>query len=165
MPWKRQSDLTLGRGIEVTETDRSSFITGQRLEGHGMRVMSGQDGDVFPKCMVVNRMWMEEKLYPQYGDLKSTMFGQSRGPRRGFLQRRREELRMKGNFGWEGIKDPGIGNQVGVAGDGEVNATMAEALEKQLKIKEEQRKAAREAKKERKKQTEGWMHGLGRNWL
>jgi hypothetical protein len=43
-------------------------------------------------CMGRNRLWMEETLYPQYGDLKSTLFKPSKSTPANVLQMKRNEL-------------------------------------------------------------------------
>jgi hypothetical protein len=92
MPWAGHKDLVSGTGVAVKDSDKNGFIQGQKLAHHRLKPIFDQGEDVFPKCMGRNRMWMEDDLYPQYGDLHHTMFKLKHNQRIDVLERRREEL-------------------------------------------------------------------------
>jgi hypothetical protein len=92
MPWAGHKDLSSGTGVDVKDSDKNGFIQGQKLAHHRLKPIFDQGEDVFPKCMGRNRMWMEDDLYPQYGDLHHTMFHPKHNQRTDVLERRREEL-------------------------------------------------------------------------
>jgi hypothetical protein len=102
-PWKYYQTPALGIGIQVTNSDKNGFIQGQKLEHNGLKVMRLQDQNVFPECQGVNRLWVDEEMYPQYGDLKSGMFRTNKPTRPTVLQERRSELLAKG---CQGIQSP-----------------------------------------------------------
>jgi hypothetical protein len=93
MPWRRVRDLAEGTGVQVEDYDANGIIRGQKLQWHRLKVMSGQDKGVFPKCMGQKRRWEEYSLYPQYGDL--TKFYRRQPHRRDVLGQRRDELLRK----------------------------------------------------------------------
>jgi hypothetical protein len=92
MPWVGHKDLVSGTGVDVKDSDKNGFIQGQKLAHHRLKQIFDQGEEVFPKCMGRNRMWMEDDLYPQYGDLHHTMFKAKHNQRTDILERRREEL-------------------------------------------------------------------------
>jgi hypothetical protein len=92
MPWAGHKDLASGTGVDVKDSDKNGFIQGQKLAHYRLKPIFDQEEEVFPKCMGRNRMWMEDDLYPQYGDLHHTMFKPKHNQRTDVLERRREEL-------------------------------------------------------------------------
>lgn len=51
--------------------DPRGVLQNQKIEAHGMQEVYWNDARVFPRTWVMERLESEEKLYPQYGELKS----------------------------------------------------------------------------------------------
>jgi hypothetical protein len=107
MSWKRASKLALflDPKVEAVESDKNTLFTGEPLQSHEFRIMHRQHESTFPQCLGINRMWMEDALYPQYGDLKSAMFKQTHRRQPHLLRTKRAELLAK-HRECKGVQEP-----------------------------------------------------------
>jgi hypothetical protein len=141
---------------ETRGVDANCFIYGQKLQRHRLSGMEMQDEHVFPKCVGRSRCpHFDEKLWPQYGDLKGHIFSQGKPlVQCNILEVRRAELVRKVSKEGiviecpakrEGKVDPGPSREhrTGATLDNE----LAEKMREQLRITEEKRKAERHARR------------------
>jgi hypothetical protein len=160
-PWKGQSKLALGPEVETTESDKNGFIAGKKLQPYEFRIMHLQHKSTFPPCLGINRMYFEEKLFPQYGDIKSAMFKQTRRLQPHILLTKRAEL-LATFEDCEGVQVPQPPKRK------EIVEAVTEYQEKKLKQKikahlkriEEQKRIDREIRKAKKKTTFAWLQGI-----
>lgn len=81
--------------MNASKRNHRGFLAGKKLEAHSLKEMSRQAPRIFPKCLGRTRMFTDEKLYPQYGDLKSLMF-------KPIHRIRTPQLRIRNELGLEG---------------------------------------------------------------
>jgi hypothetical protein len=163
MPWKYQNDLPVGSDIEFTESYQNGIIIGKKLQSHKMRPKNLQRESTFPPCLGINRTWIDEKLYPQYGDLTGAMFRRNQSPKPQLLQLRRTELIAKNN-GCGGVQKPPRQGEIVNVETEQREKTMEQEIKEHLRTIEQHKRVEREARKWRKKETAEWVEGRGGNW-
>jgi hypothetical protein len=150
MPWLCLTEVGLTTGHEVVESNVLGFIPGQKLQSHKLRVIPLQDEDVFPECVDIDRAINDESMYPQHGDLKSTMFKRCRLVGAGVLRKQRIELVRTGGYNGikvlevEEVKTVSLKN---IEIQASVNEVLADRMKQQLREIEKRRKAVKEAKR------------------
>jgi hypothetical protein len=93
---------------------------------------------------------MEEKMYPQYGDLHSAMFRQTRHPELSLLHKSRAEL-MAREKGCGGVQTPQRRNKDAEVVAEQCDKTMEYSIKEHLKMIQDQKRVHKEvARRERK---------------
>lgn len=154
-PWTLHR-LSDGCGsIGVIDSDENGFIRDQILECSPLKTMNFQFEDDFPKCQGVNRIWTEEKMYPQYGNLRGPLFGRGRLVKKNYLQIERKRLLTEiGND--RGIEEPRCrGRDISTdenRAQGHIGEGIAASMREHLRELEKQRRERREARRAQRRQ-------------
>lgn len=62
--------------MDTYSPDSRALLPGRRLEAHGFKSIHSEACAIFPRCQSMKRTYTDAHLYPQFGDLNSTMFKQ-----------------------------------------------------------------------------------------
>lgn len=140
------------------DADENGLLQGQKLERSPLETMNFQDENDFPKCQGVNRLFLEENVYPQYGDLKSNMFKTGPPIRNNHLQLERRDLPAKlGEKKCKGLQDPQAEVEQSSKEEEEkpqhpIDEDFAASMREHLQKIEDQKRQEREARRAQRKE-------------
>jgi hypothetical protein len=146
--------------VELKGSDARGFLYGQKLQPHTLIEMDLHDEHVFPRCLGKYRSpHFDEELWPQYGDLKDPKFFRGKHLKKcNLLRDRRAELihRVTGyDINIESPEESKEETELGTLKEPEtgdaLDNELAEAMRAQLRIVEEKKKAARQERRLKRK--------------
>jgi hypothetical protein len=157
---QRLRDRVRDVDVEFSGSDARGFLHGQKLQPHKLIEIDLHDEHVFPKCMGRYRSpHFDQELWPQHGDLKDPRFFRGKPLKQCDLLRDRRAELIRRVTGYDiVIKSPeetGEETELESLKEFETRDTLdnelAETMRAQLKIVEEKKKAAREERRLKRK--------------